>query len=546
MKRLSIFLSLLCCALLVLLAAGLFGQQQRELAVFAFTGGSVTDGEAIASSLTRQSVFRSAFNKTTLITRATIAAKGFEQRFQRNSGLTDADTIFELGRELNASHVVAGYIAKLGDRNLVLVSVMDVESLQQVAGAYQTYGSIEEMTGYIPDMAKKLAAAMARNTSKLPGLSVPPFSILSGVNRNDAMVLAQMLACDLANGNKYAVLPRTDSIDKVLEEHKRQRSGATETERAKRLGAGRNAKFVLSGSVERLGNSNKFGTDVLNIEDGSFADGYESEPYANLAQGFESIPKLAALLNGGTSVVSGSFSANLVFVEGGTFQMGSKDGESDEKPVHSVTVKSFSIAQYEVTQKEWVEIMGSNPSKFKGDTLPVENVSWFNAVEYCNRRSQKEGLKHVYSGSGDSTLCDWDANGYRLPTEAEWEYAARGGNKDSLSYDFSGSNDVNSVAWYWSNSKANTKPVGTKQPNSLGLYDMSGNVYEWCWDRYSDNYYKKSPSDNPRGPVKGSERVRRGGGHNSFTQDQRVTYRDDVSPSSRSSNLGFRVVRNMQ
>jgi len=179
---------------------------------------------------------------------------------------------------------------------------MDVESLQQIAGDYRTYRSIEEIDKLIPDIAQKLAVSVTRNTSGLPGLSVPPFNILTGVNQNDAMVLAQILACDLANGNKFAVLPRTDNIDKVLEEHRRQRSGITNQERVKLLGVGRNAQYVLSGSVQRLGTLNKFAADVLDIVDGSTKDGYE-ETYSDFSQGFELIPKLAAQLMWGMSLI---------------------------------------------------------------------------------------------------------------------------------------------------------------------------------------------------------------------------------------------------
>ncbi|MDR2923307.1 MAG: formylglycine-generating enzyme family protein, partial [Treponema sp.] len=191
--------------------------------------------------------------------------------------------------------------------------------------------------------------------------------------------------------------------------------------------------------------------------------------------------------------------ANFVRVEGGTFQMGSNSGNDDEKPVHTVTVKSFSIGKYEVTQKEWYEVMGSNPSYFKGDNRPVECVSWYDAVEYCNKRSEKEGLTPAYtidkSGkdpnntNGDDDI-KWlvrrnrNANGYRLPTEAEWEYAARGGNGSPGNYTYSGSNTAGEVAWYSSNSGGSTHDVGTRAANNLGIHDMSGNVYEWCWDWY--------------------------------------------------------------
>jgi TolB-like protein len=221
----------------------------------------------------------------------------FEHKFQRDSGMTDADSILELGKKLNAAYVIAGYITRLGMQNLVLVSILDVERLQQVAGDYRTYRNIEEVDTIIPDIAAKLAMLLQRDTTDLPGLSVPPFEISSGVNENDSQVLAQILACELANGEKYAVLPRTDTLEKVMEEHERQRSGETDQERVKRLGAGRNAQFVLSGAVARLGQLNKFGTDILNIEDGSFVDGY-SEQYNDFAEGIDLMPKLAASLNG--------------------------------------------------------------------------------------------------------------------------------------------------------------------------------------------------------------------------------------------------------
>jgi len=290
-KKVKIFITAFLIA--TALPLSLFAQKKESLALFPFTGGNASDGTAIVSTLARQAVLRNAFNRTTLVTQNTIATMNFEQRFQRDSGLTDADTIFELGKALNASHVIAGYITKLGDRNLVIVSIMDVVSLQQIAGDYRAYRTIEEIDALIPDIARKLAAAVPRNTSALPGLSVPPFNIASGVNQSEAMALAQILSCDLANSSKYAVLPRTDSIDKVMEEHLRQRDGTTDQERIKRLGVGRNAQFVLAGSVERLGSLNKFAVDILDILNGSFIDGYD-EQYTTLSQGLELIPKLAA------------------------------------------------------------------------------------------------------------------------------------------------------------------------------------------------------------------------------------------------------------
>ncbi|MEW5814402.1 MAG: SUMF1/EgtB/PvdO family nonheme iron enzyme [Spirochaetota bacterium] len=165
-----------------------------------------------------------------------------------------------------------------------------------------------------------------------------------------------------------------------------------------------------------------------------------------------------------------------VLVEAGTFSLGSNAGASDEKPVHTVTIsRPFYMSKYEVTQAQWRAVMGSNPSYFKGDDLPVESVNWYEAVEYCNRLSRQEGLTACYSGSGASIRCDFSADGYRLPTEAEWEYAARGG-QESRGYAYSGSNSAGGVGWYWNNSGGKTHPVGQKLPNELGLYDLSGNA----------------------------------------------------------------------
>jgi formylglycine-generating enzyme required for sulfatase activity len=249
--------------------------------------------------------------------------------------------------------------------------------------------------------------------------------------------------------------------------------------------------------------------------------------------------------------------ANMVLVEGGTFQMGSTNGENDEKPVHTVTVKSFYLGRTEVTQKEWFEVMGITVAQQRDmvnkswslygseDNYPMYFVSWYDAVEYCNRRSLKEGLTPAYRGSGDNITCDFSASGYRLPTEAEWEYAAKGGNKDYMIFEYSGGNSVGTVAWYTDNSGNSTHPVGTKQANSLGLYDMSGNVWEWCWDWYG-SYSGGSQSDpvGPSGPASsGASRVYRGGSCYNSAAYVRSAYRSSNTPSGRNSYLGFRLVR---
>ncbi len=214
----------------------------------------------------------------------------------------------------------------------------------------------------------------------------------------------------------------------------------------------------------------------------------------------------------------------MVEVKGGTFTMGATseqvgDSRDNEKPAHSVTLSSYHIGQTEVTQALWQAVMGSNPSYFKGSNRPVERVSWEDCQEFLSRLNRITGKR------------------FRLPTEAEWEYAARGGH--SGGYKYSGSNNINDVAWYNDNSGSTTHPVAIKQPNELGLYDMSGNVWEWCSDWYGD--YSSSAQSNPTGPSSGSYRVFRGGSWSYFARHCRVSSRSSLSLDLRDFSLGLRL-----
>ena len=215
----------------------------------------------------------------------------------------------------------------------------------------------------------------------------------------------------------------------------------------------------------------------------------------------------------------------MIYVDGGTFTMGAtseqgSDANGNEKPTHSVTQSSYSIGETEVTQALWQAVMGSNPSYFSGSQKPVECVSGGDCQDFIRRLNALTG------------------ENFRLPTEAEWEYAARGGNK-SRGYKYAGSNNIDNVAWYSDNSGSQTHNVATKSANELGLYDMSGNVWEWCQDCYGS--YSSGSQTNPTGPSSGYDRVRRGGSWNVSTTGCRVSsrYYDDLP--YRNDYIGLRL-----
>ena len=250
-----------------------------------------------------------------------------------------------------------------------------------------------------------------------------------------------------------------------------------------------------------------------------------------------------------------------MLINGGTFQMGSLESEpwrSEDETVHAVTLSDFYISRYELTQAEYQMVVGENSSSFSGNDLPVENVSWMDAINYCNARSIQEGLTPVYVVDSQSISWDRSANGYRLPTEAEWEYACRAGTDTPFNTQTSISADEANY-WghypyliednYFSQGNLETKPgvyrqatvaVGSFEPNALGLYDMHGNVGEWVWDWYGS--YETGEQTDPRRP--GTRRVYRGGGWNDFAKNLRSAYRATLPPDSASFNLGLRLVRN--
>jgi formylglycine-generating enzyme required for sulfatase activity len=321
------------------------------------------------------------------------------------------------------------------------------------------------------------------------------------------------------------------------------------------------------GDVSRSSN-NQQRPAVYNQFSGLAYLGSQPSPIVQPAPAPQPVPQPAPITQPVPALQPTSISANMIRINGGTFQMGSPTDEVGgirDELQHSVMVSSFYIGKYLVTQKEYREVMGTNPSRFIGDNLPVEQVSWFDAVEFCNRLSQREGLTPAYTidkSRSDpnymiiSDKVKWlvtlnqNANGYRLPTEAEWEYACRAGTTTPFS---TGNNITTNQANYDGNRPYNnyakgidrqtTTPVGSFSPNPWGLYDMHGNVREWCWDW--KGYYSSEAQTNPHGSASGASRVFRGGSYVDRGQELRSASRGSIAyPSDRYSYYGFRLVRN--
>jgi len=522
----------------IFLAIAGAAQARPRLAILPFTGGGGTDGETIAMLLGHEPALRNAF--TPVSRTAAVEAIMREHWFQR-AGLTDEDTIRELGRQMNADYIVAGHIQQLGRSRLVHITIIHVESLQQIAGDFREYNDISEIRAELPGMARRIVEASGRGGGRQPSLAVLPFHVMSGqVNDVYAEILAQLLATEIANSGRYAVLPRTSAIERTMAEHAIQRGGITDPTNIRRLGAAANADFVLAGVVSTLGVMNLFMVDILDVESGEIMTG-GSEEYREVSDGLVRMQALAQTLTAGAvRAAPGRAAGNFVRVQGGTFQMGRCPTGQNVTPMRNVTVSSFYMSRHQVTQREWVELMGSNPSHFRGDNRPVEMVSWFEAVEFANRKSQRAGLTPAYTISGTNVTWNRGVNGYRLPTEAEWEFAARGGIVCQGNFTFSGGNTLGDLGWYTGNSGGSTQDVGMRRPNALGIYDMSGNVSEWVWDWHGP--YLSAAQTDPVGASSGSNRVIRGGswGSSGFVCS---VIRGGGVPAVRLHNLGFRLVR---
>jgi formylglycine-generating enzyme required for sulfatase activity len=244
-------------------------------------------------------------------------------------------------------------------------------------------------------------------------------------------------------------------------------------------------------------------------------------------------------------IITTAAGVEMVRIPAGRFVMGSAIGETDESPPHEVWIDALLVDRCEVTQEQYGKLVHGNPSHFKGPKRPMEQISWADAALYCNHRSRAEGFQPCYNE--ENAQCNFDANGYRLPTEAEWEYACRAGGESD--YPFGADpQQLRQYAWYSENAAKATHPVGQMKPNAWGLYDMLGNVAEWCNDVYHEDYYGKSPPRNPHGPADGEKYVLRGGAWNGNAKGCRPARRVGEDPGFQDTcfardAIGFRCVR---
>ena len=271
----------------------IYGQDMPKLAILPFTGIGGSDGETIAMLLGNQVELRSAF--TTVSRTSNVEAVLRESEFQR-SGITDSDRISELGKQMNADYVVAGHIQQLGESRIISISIIDVESLQQIAGDYKEYTDIAQIREYLPEMVSRVAASSQQDSTRLPRLAVTPFNIITGTaNERDAELLAQLLAIEIANSGRFAVLPRTSTIQRVFDEHTIQRSGITDPANIRRIGNAVNADYVLAGNISALGQMNLFLAQIINVETGEILAGGDEE-YRQIADGLVKMKTLATTL----------------------------------------------------------------------------------------------------------------------------------------------------------------------------------------------------------------------------------------------------------
>jgi formylglycine-generating enzyme required for sulfatase activity len=527
---------LIFCALAIAAAAG--AVKAKETVAVYVTGGQEEGANDMLSASLKEAITKSRDYVAVERTASFLQQLQREQKYQKSGNVDDSD-IARLGKQSGAKYVCVAEMMPVSGGDFVTARLIGVESASVIATAdgADKITDLEALMRVSETIAAQLLQDAAQNRTGRSKARVAVY--VTGTDDGDGTnkILGIKLVSAITKSAQYAAMERTGAFLKQLRsEQSYQASGNVNDNQLAKLGRQFGVEYVCAAKVSKAYGSKALTVSLIDVETAEVTAISKAALSASDISSLISITqKISREIAGKTTAEVAaeeakkraieSLSSSMVFVQGGTFRMGctqEQQGscESDET-LHSVTVSSFSIGKYEVTQAQWKLIMGSNPSKFQGDNLPVENVSWHDAQEFIARLNDTTGKR------------------YRLPTETEWEYAARGGAK-SRGYKYSGSHNLNSVAWFEDNSGYSTHPVGSKLPNELGIYDMSGNVYEWCSDGYDS--YPASAQQDPVGAGSGSYRVIRGGCRGSSATDCRVAYRSFKSPGSRYSLFGFRVV----
>jgi len=408
--------------------------------------------------------------------------------------------------------------------------------------------------------AAEKPAKQVKDLSNL--IAIFDFDVVGKVDKDVSRPLSDSMRHTIVKSGRFKVMDRAN-MDRILKEQAFQMTGGVQKERAVEAGQFLGVGKIVIGSIGIVGRTYMISISLVNIESGETERVEEDTCKCEIDELIESVKRAASkLMEGGPSpaaapaampapaqvpsrresvsqppitVISPSgityrdsvTGMDFVLVKGGCFQMGDvfDDGDREERPVHEVCLEDFYLGRYEVTQGQWNMLKGRNPSSNKkSDMHPVENVSWNDAQDFIKELNQKSGRN------------------FRLPTEAEWEYAARsGGQREKWAGANNNESELDNYGWHNGNASRETHPVGQKRPNALGLFDMTGNVWEWVGDWYDSSYYKENIRNNPGGPGRGSDRVYRGGSYKDSAKDLRTMKREKKSNRRSDDTLGFRL-----
>ena len=479
-----------------------------------------------------------------------------EQSYQQ-SGSVDDSEISRLGKQFGVDYVCVATPFDLWNEKYISARMIDVERAEVIAtsSAYGAVTNSQQFLSVMSILSNGLLSAFEQ--SKMPDAKKVAVYVTRTGNKDIDIILGDQLVAGFAQSGRYLAIERTQGfLDQISKEKGYQDDGAVDDEELMRVGKQFGVQYVCVAKTSQMWGDYYIATRLIDVEHGEVVNSYKknaiqlgsSQQVVSVAKEIASklSDKTIAEQQHGDGSSSQDFTETaygvnmkMIWVEGGEFLMGctseqGNDCGDDEENVRRVTVDGFYIGMLEVTQAQWEKVMGTSTYQQRnkanpdwpiygiGDDYPMYYVSWGEAMEFCRQLSVKTGRN------------------YTLPTEAQWEYAARGGNKnDGTKY--AGSNDISEVAWYEGNSPSSMHTVGSKRANALGIYDMSGNVWEWCKDWYASSY-SSSDTNNPTGPSSGSYRVNRGGSWFYSASYCRVAYRSYNSPGYRFSYLGFRVV----